>query len=101
MTLSPGQPITPLVSHDGPSALGLARRQRPDYVLLDIGLPDLDGYKVAAKLRNELDCRDTVIIAVSGYGQEEDRRRTQEAGFDHHLVKPINHDELMFLLAEA
>jgi CheY-like chemotaxis protein len=87
-------------AHDGPSALALARRQRPDYVLLDIGLPGLDGYKVAAELRKDLDCRDTVIIAVSGYGQEEDRRRSQEAGFDHHLVKPINHDELILLLAE-
>jgi len=88
-------------AYDGPSALALARRQRPDYVLLDIGLPGLDGYKVAAELRKDLDCRDTVIIAVSGYGQEEDRRRSQEAGFDHHLVKPINHDELILLLAEA
>ena len=87
-------------AHDGPSALALARRQRPDYVLLDIGLPGLDGYKVAAELRKDLDCRDTVIIAVSGYGQEEDRRRSQVAGFDHHLVKPINHDELILLLAE-
>ena len=88
-------------AHDGPSALALARRHKPDYILLDIGLPGLDGYKVAVELRKDLDCRDTVIIAVSGYGREKDRRRTQEAGFDHHLVKPINHDELMFLLAEA
>jgi CheY-like chemotaxis protein len=87
-------------AYDGPSALALARRQRPDYVLLVIGLPGLDGYEVAAELRKDPDCRDTVIIAVSGYGREEDRRRSQEAGFDHHLVKPINQDELILLLDE-
>src|SRR5208337_375725 len=88
-------------AHDGPSALALARRQKPDYILLDIGLPDLDGYEVAAQLRKDPDCRDTVIIGVSGYGREEDRKRSHEAGFDHHLVKPINHDELILLLAET
>ena len=75
-------------------------RQRPDYVLLDIGLPGLDGYEVATELRKDRDCRDAVIIAVSRLWQEEDRKRSQQAGFDHHLVKPINHDELVLLLAE-
>lgn len=88
-------------AHDGPSALAQAQKQTPDYVLLDIGLPGLDGYEVAAELSKNTDCRNTVIIAVSAYGQDADRRRSHEAGFDHHLVKPINHEELMTLLAES
>ena len=59
----------------------------------------MDGYKVAAKLRTEACCKDATIIAVSGYGQEEDRRRSREAGFDHHLVKPLDYDALMAILA--
>ncbi len=88
-------------AHDGVSALALARAQRPEYVLLDIGLPGLDGYEVASELRKDRNCQGTVIIAVSGYGREEDRRRSREAGIDHHLVKPINHRELLSLLTDA
>ncbi len=87
-------------AHDGHSALALARTQPPDYVLLDIGLPGLDGYEVATELRKDRNCREAVIIAVSGYGRDEDRRRTDAAGFDHHLVKPIDHNELLSLLAK-
>ena len=71
---------------------------RPDIVLLDIGLPGMDGYQVAIRLRDEEACKDTVIIAVSGYGQEDDRRRARAAGFDHHLVKPIDHEALLELI---
>jgi CheY-like chemotaxis protein len=84
--------------HDGPSALEAARDFRPEYVLLDIGLPGMDGYQVAATLRDDDCCREAVIIAVSGYGQEEDRRRSAAAGFDHHLVKPVDIDSLVTLI---
>ena len=78
------------VAHDGPSALEEARADPPDVVLLDIGLPGMDGYEVAGRLR-ELEGPDrSLLVAVTGYGQEEDRRRSREAGFDHHLVKPVD-----------
>ena len=79
----------------------MARTEKPDFVLLDMGLPGLNGYEVATNIRNDQNCQDTVIIAVSGYGRDEDLRRSRAAGFDHHLVKPVNHDELRNLLAEA
>ena len=79
-------------AHDGPSALDAARTLRPEFVLLDIGLPGMDGYEVARRLRRGGVLQGAVIIAVSGYGQDEDRRRSREAGFDHHLVKPVDHD---------
>jgi signal transduction histidine kinase len=84
--------------HDGPSAVEAARTFRPDFVLLDIGLPGMDGYQVASALREDEAHRETVIIAVSGYGQEEDRRRSRAAGCDHHLVKPVDLDLLMPLI---
>jgi signal transduction histidine kinase len=84
--------------HDGPAAIEKARTFRPAFVLLDIGLPGLDGYEVAATLRGEDHHQDAVIIAVSGYGQEEDRRRSRAAGFDHHLVKPVDFDSLVALI---
>ena len=75
------------------------RLYRPEVVLLDIGLPGMDGYQVAGQLRREGGPKAALIIAVTGYGQEEDRRRSLEAGFDHHLVKPLDFDELLSLLA--
>jgi CheY-like chemotaxis protein len=89
------------VEHGGPEAIEAALAERPDFILLDIGLPGMDGYQVAARLRQEDSLRGVVIIAVSGYGQEEDRRRSKEVGMDHHLVKPIDHDALIALLARA
>jgi CheY-like chemotaxis protein len=59
----------------------------------------MDGYEVAARLRQGQCCQHAVIVAVSGYGQDEDRRRSKEAGFDHHLIKPLDHDALLTLLA--
>lgn len=85
-------------AHDGFAALEAARKFSPEYVLLDIGLPGMDGYEVATRLRADECCRNAIIIAVSGYGQDEDRRRSKEAGFDHHLTKPVDHDALMGLL---
>jgi PAS domain S-box-containing protein len=89
------------LADDGPSAIAIAQTFRPELVLLDIGLPGMDGYQVASLLREEDCCKDAVIIAVSGYGQEEDRRRSQAAGFDHHLVKPVDLGSLMSLIGHT
>jgi phosphotransferase system HPr (HPr) family protein len=86
------------IARDGYQAIEIARRQRPDYVLLDIGLPGIDGYQVASRLRQELD-GPLVIIAVTGYGQEEDRIRALAAGCDYHFLKPIDLDTLVALLS--
>jgi PAS domain S-box-containing protein len=86
-------------AYDGPSALDSARGFLPEIVLLDIGLPGLDGYEVARRLRHDiLSGREVVIIALTGYGGEEDRGRSQAAGFDYHLVKPVMQDTLNELL---
>ncbi len=77
------------VVHDGRKGIELARSYRPQVVLLDIGLPNVDGYQVARTLRDE-GFRDTIIIAISGYGQEEDRKKSREAGMNHHLTKPVD-----------
>ena len=82
------------VAYDGQEAIELATQYRPDTVLLDIGLPGKSGYEVARELRSAYDRSQLVLIAVSGYGQDEDRRRGREAGFDHHLVKPVHLAEL-------
>ena len=89
-----------LVAHDGPGALALAVAERPTVVLLDIGLPGMDGYEVCRRAR-EQGLRDTTIIAMSGYGQDRDRQRSSEAGFDGHTVKPVAISELTALLAKA
>lgn len=85
------------VAHDGLTALDEARRLRPDVVLLDIALPRLDGFEVARRLRTEHGSH-VLIIAVTGYVQDEDRRKAMEAGFDHHAAKPIDHGYLQSLL---
>jgi two-component system CheB/CheR fusion protein len=77
------------IAHDGPSALEVAGEFRPEIVLLDIGLPGMNGYDVARALRAQPECKGVVIAAVTGYGQDSDRRRTQDAGFDYHLTKPL------------
>jgi signal transduction histidine kinase/ActR/RegA family two-component response regulator len=89
------------VSHDGPSALAAAAEFRPDAVLLDIGLPGMDGYEVARRLRAETDTGRALLVALTGYGQEEDQRRALAAGFDHHLIKPADLDALTALLASV
>jgi signal transduction histidine kinase/ActR/RegA family two-component response regulator len=88
-------------AHDGPAALELARSYRPDLVLSDIGLPGMDGYEVARRMRDELRLVDAVLAALTGYGQEEDRRRSEAAGFDRHIVKPIRTETLVSLLSAA
>jgi PAS domain S-box-containing protein len=86
---------------DGESALPAAREFMPQVVLLDIGLPGQDGYAVCRQLRSEPGGQDVAIIALTGWGQDEDRRRTSEAGFDHHLVKPVDPTLLARLIATA
>jgi two-component system CheB/CheR fusion protein len=88
-------------AYDGLAALAAARANRPDVVLLDIGLPGQDGYEVAKQMRQDPALSDVLLIAISGYCQDEDRERSQNAGFDHHLAKPPDHQELLRLLAEA
>jgi CheY-like chemotaxis protein len=89
------------VAASGPEALAAAPRFRPEIVLCDLGLPGMDGYEVATELRRHPVIRDASLIAVSGYGQEEDRRRSQAAGFGRHLTKPIDFAELQQLLELA
>ena len=88
------------VVHDGRSALGAVEQQRPAVVFLDIGMPIMDGYEVARQLRREHDPSDLQLVALTGWGQEEDRRRTAEAGFNHHIVKPVNSQQLQALMAD-
>jgi signal transduction histidine kinase/ActR/RegA family two-component response regulator len=88
-------------AHDGPQAVLAAREFQPRVVLLDIGLPQMNGYDVARQIRQQPWSAGTVLIAVTGWGQEEDRRRSNEAGFDHHLVKPVAPDVIMDLLASV
>lgn len=85
--------------HDGPSALVAVSGFRPDVVLLDIGMPGMNGFEVAKRLRDRPETAGLRLVALTGYGQEEDRRRTQEAGFDAHLVKPASPEELAPILA--
>jgi CheY-like chemotaxis protein len=77
------------VAHDGVSGLALAREYRPEYLLLDIGLPRLSGYDIAASVRGDPVLKGTTIVAITGYGQLHDRARTAAVGFDHHLTKPV------------
>jgi CheY-like chemotaxis protein len=83
---------------DGDQALEQAERFRPDVLLLDLGMPKLTGYEVVRRLRERAWGADMLVVALTGWGQEEDRRRTREAGFDAHLIKPIKHDEITSLL---
>jgi DNA-binding response OmpR family regulator len=84
-------------AHDGMQALDEVMRFAPDVVILDIGMPGMNGYKVAAELRERN--VDVLLIAVTGWGQEEDRHRSRVAGFDYHLVKPVDFTTLSELLA--
>ncbi len=82
------------VAHDGKSGIELAEQVRPDVILLDIGLPRMDGYSVARHLRTLPAFVATRIIALTGYGASEARENARKAGFDQHLVKPVDADEL-------
>jgi PAS domain S-box-containing protein len=87
------------MAHDGLEAIKAVEKHRPEVVLLDIGLPELSGYEVCRRIRERSWGKDIVVIALTGWGQDEDRRKSREAGFDGHLVKPVDYDELLALLS--
>ena len=84
---------------DGAAALHACAEHAPDLVLLDIAMPGMDGFAVARTLRSQPELRDIRVVALTGFGQQDDRRKSREAGFDDHLVKPVSPDELRRLLA--
>jgi CheY-like chemotaxis protein len=87
------------LAHDGASAMQAASEYVPDVVLLDIGLPVVNGYEVAKWLRQEPALKNLVLVALTGYGQESDRQRTQDAGFDQHLTKPADFAKVQAILS--
>jgi len=89
------------VAHTGPTGLAAAVEFRPDVVLLDIGLPELDGWKVAKRIRKESALHEIMLVAMTGYGQNSDRQRSRKAGFDHHFVKPVDFRKLQKILVTA
>jgi PAS domain S-box-containing protein len=89
------------VAHSGPAALREAAEYRPDVVVLDIGLPELNGHEVARRLRKLPGLEGVVLVALTGYGQESDREESRQAGFDHHLVKPAEYEDLSEILRIA
>ena len=86
------------LAYNGPSAVQAATDYRPDVVLLDIGLPGLDGFEVAQRIRQQDALKHIVLVALTGYGQDADRQRSQDAGFNYHLVKPADFDEVEKIL---
>lgn len=82
------------IAYDGPAAVETAETFHPDVILLDVGLPGFDGNEAARRIRAQEWGKGILLIAATGWGQPEDRRRSREAGFDHHMVKPIALDEL-------
>jgi CheY-like chemotaxis protein len=89
------------VAHDGPAALAAFEAYRPRMVFLDIGMPHMDGYEVARRLRTVQCTPRASIVALTGWGQEEDRKRASEAGFDHHLIKPADLGALQSLISSV
>ena len=89
------------VAFDGLHAIATAEKFRPDIILLDIGLPDINGYEVAENIRKKLWGQETILIAMTGHGQEEDRRRIRTSGFYAHLVKPLVYKQVLSLLASC
>ena len=87
------------IANDGPSAIEQAASRRPDIVFLDIAMPGMNGYEVARVLRQKPELTGTYLVALTGYGHEDDRRRAIEAGFHHHLTKPTSIDQLTQLLS--
>ena len=87
------------MAHDGEEAVEAIEKHSPEVVLLDIGLPKLDGHEVCRRVREQPWGKDIVMIALTGWGQEDDRRKSEEAGFNGHLVKPVDYDKLLDLLS--
>jgi len=89
------------IAHDGPSGLETARRVIPEVILLDIGLPGMNGYELAAELQKLPELAQVCLVAMTGYGQEEDVRRAEQAGFHHHLLKPVRLDDISKVLSRC
>jgi CheY-like chemotaxis protein len=89
------------VANDGEAAVRAAHEFRPEIVFLDIGMPGKDGYEVARELRDSADTRDVVLVALTGWGAKDDRARSRQAGFDHHLTKPAGLAAVDGLLAQV
>jgi two-component system CheB/CheR fusion protein len=89
------------VAHSGHKAIEVAQEEPPDVLLLDIGMPGMDGYEVAQRLGALPALKDVLLVALTGYGQEADRRRSEQAGFNGHLVKPVEPGALKQLLAHG
>ena len=87
------------LAHDGPTAIRKARDYRPDVVLLDLGLPGMDGCEVAGRLREQPESQLALLVAVTGYAHDEAREKARAAGFDHHLVKPVALPELLDVIS--
>jgi CheY-like chemotaxis protein len=87
------------VAHDGASGMSVAREFAPEAVLIDIGLPVVDGLQVARRIRQEPGLGNVLLIALTGYGQDTDRQATRDAGFDHHLAKPVEFKTIESILA--
>jgi CheY-like chemotaxis protein len=89
------------LAHTGTEAFESAKRLKPDIVVLDIGMPDIDGYEVAQRIRHEAWGSDIVLIAITGWGQADDKRRALAAGFDRHMTKPVDPIQLEQLFEQA
>ena len=87
------------VTYSGPAAIQQAIACQPRLLLLDIGMPGMDGHEVAERLLEQSETRDVILVAMTGYGQESDKVRARKAGFDHHLVKPVDPIQLQSLLS--
>ena len=90
-----------MTAYDGNAALQAVAKFEPDYVLLDIGLPDMSGYEVASKLSENLGVRTPVLIALTGWGSSEDKKKAAEAGFNFHLTKPVEVEEIEAIINQA
>jgi CheY-like chemotaxis protein len=89
------------MASDGPSGVELILSAQPDLALVDLGLPGFDGYTVASEVRKHADSKKVHLVAMSGFGQESDRRRSKEVGFNAHLVKPADSDALLDVLSKS
>jgi CheY-like chemotaxis protein len=88
-----------VTANDGETALRRAAQQNLDIIFLDLGMPDMDGFEVAQRMRQQIKGRQPSLVALTGWGSEEDRRRTRSAGFDRHLTKPVSVEALDQVLA--
>ena len=89
------------VMHDGPSALAMVDDFTPDVVILDIGLPGMDGFEVAREMRTRAVTKTALLIALTGYGADSDKQKARDAGFDHHLVKPVSFTAIETVIAAS